>query len=212
MGSIFAHRDSAEWLFGGNAFSMSLSTRCLCRKPPRSSDVSKTIYGSEDLPVPNKSENHQAFFSSFLLSLPHTPPFLFFGILFPFSLFYLSHNFVRYYTHSIIMQRIETVFTQAIARQILTHVVVRWVQDFDISFFKQHPRGEIESTIEQLFGIIAKVFEMYGFPPYYLAISVFYGEKFVRRYGVKHNQIFNLLITRYATEPSHIPTIMLSSF
>jgi hypothetical protein len=95
------------------------------------------------------------------------------------------------------MQRIEAIFTQAVARQILTHVAVRWVQDFDINFFKQHPRGEIESTVEQLFGIIAKVFEMYGFPPYYLAVSVFYAEKFVRRYGVKHNQIFNLLITRY---------------
>lgn len=97
------------------------------------------------------------------------------------------------------MQRIEAVFTQAVARQILTHVAVRWVQDFDLTFFKQHPRGEIESTIEQLFGIIAKVFEMYGFPPYYLAISVFYAEKFVRRYGVKHNQIFNLLITSALT-------------
>jgi len=97
------------------------------------------------------------------------------------------------------MQRIEAIFTQAVARQILTHVAVRWVQDFDINFFKQHPRGEIESTVEQLFGIIAKVFEMYGFPPYYLAVSVFYAEKFVRRYGVKHNQIFNLLITSALT-------------
>jgi len=97
------------------------------------------------------------------------------------------------------MQRVEAVFSQAIARQILTHVAVRWVQDFDITFFKLHPRGEIESTVEQLFGIIAKVFEMYGFPQYYLAISVFYAEKFVRRYGVKHNQIFNLLITSALT-------------
>jgi hypothetical protein len=95
------------------------------------------------------------------------------------------------------MQRIESIFSQAIAKQILIHVAVRWVQDFDISFFKQHPRGEIESTVEQLFGIITKVFEMYGFPQYYLAVSVFYAEKFVRRYGVKHNQIFNLLFTRY---------------
>lgn len=157
---------------------------------------------------------------------------------------------------TITMQRIESIFSQAIARQILTHVAVKWVQDFDSTFYKQHPRAEIgmslsfsllftpfsplsfpplflfslhfahfffcwpfanvnfssfflyfsflsffsvviESTVEQLFGIITKVFEMYGFPQYYLAVSVFYAEKFVRKYGVKHNQIFNLLFTRY---------------
>jgi hypothetical protein len=92
------------------------------------------------------------------------------------------------------MQRIEAVFSQAIAHQILKHVCVRWVHDHDAVFFKQHARTEIDSTVEQLLNIIAKVFEMYGFPQYYLAISVFYADRFVRRYGVKHNQIFNLLI------------------
>lgn len=55
------------------------------------------------------------------------------------------------------MQKIEAVFSQAIARQILTYIAVKWVQDFDVHFFKQHPREEIENTVEQLFQIISKV-------------------------------------------------------
>jgi hypothetical protein len=103
-----------------------------------------------------------------------------------------------------IMQRTEYAFSEAITKQILINVAVQWVQDFDTIFFQQHTFEEIAATVEQLYGVFIRLFDSLGFPCHYLAISVFYADKFVKNNGMKHTQMFNLLFTRYTPSKNSI--------
>lgn len=83
-------------------------------------------------------------------------------------------------------------------RKILLHLCISWIEDNDREYLSSHPISEVEDTLNQLFAILLDLFEIYKFPRHMFVPVVMYANRFVSKYGIKHNQLFNLLLTRYA--------------
>jgi len=80
-------------------------------------------------------------------------------------------------------------------RKVLLQVCVSWIEDNDREYVATHPIATLEDTLNQLFGILLDLFELYKFPRHMFIPVVQYADRFVRKYGIKHNQLFNLLLT-----------------
>jgi hypothetical protein len=82
-------------------------------------------------------------------------------------------------------------------RKILLRLCISWIEDNDHEYLLTHPIAEVEDTLNQLFVILLDLFEIYKFPRHMFVPVVIYANRFVSKYGIKHNQLFNLLLTRY---------------
>lgn len=80
-------------------------------------------------------------------------------------------------------------------RKLLLRLCMSWIEDNDREYLSNHSFTEIEDTLNQLFGILLDLFEMYKFPRHMFIPVVLYSNRFVSKYGIKHNQLFNLLLT-----------------
>jgi hypothetical protein len=80
-------------------------------------------------------------------------------------------------------------------RKILLHLCISWIEDNDREYLTTHPLSEVEDTLNQLFVILLDLFEIYKFPRHMFVPVVMYANRFVSKYGIKHNQLFNLLLT-----------------
>jgi len=80
-------------------------------------------------------------------------------------------------------------------RKILLHLCISWIEDNDREYLNTHPLSEVEDTLNQLFVILTDLFEIYKFPRHMFVPVVMYANRFVGKYGIKHNQLFNLLLT-----------------
>jgi hypothetical protein len=80
-------------------------------------------------------------------------------------------------------------------RKILLHLCISWIEDNDREYLNTHPLSEVEDTLNQLFVILLDLFEIYKFPRHMFVPVVMYANRFVSKYGIKHNQLFNLLLT-----------------
>eukprot|EP00026_Physarum_polycephalum_P015574 Phypoly_transcript_16287.p1 GENE.Phypoly_transcript_16287~~Phypoly_transcript_16287.p1 ORF type:complete len:187 (+),score=30.29 Phypoly_transcript_16287:132-692(+) len=80
-------------------------------------------------------------------------------------------------------------------RKILLHLCISWIEDNDREYLITHPIAEVEDTLHQLFVILLDLFEIYKFPRHMFVPVVIYANRFVSKYGIKHNQLFNLLLT-----------------
>lgn len=80
-------------------------------------------------------------------------------------------------------------------RKVLLHLCISWIEDNDREYLLTHPAVEVEETLNQLFVILLDLFEIYKFPRHMFIPVVLYSNRFVRKYGIKHNQLFNLLLT-----------------
>jgi len=80
-------------------------------------------------------------------------------------------------------------------RKVLLQVCVSWIEDNDREYFSTHPISTLEETLNQLFSILLELFDMYKFPRHMFVPVVLYADRFVGKYGIKHNQLFNLLLT-----------------
>lgn len=80
-------------------------------------------------------------------------------------------------------------------RKILLHLCISWIEENDKDYLSTHPISEVEDTLNQLFAILLDLFEIYKFPRHMFVPVVMYANRFVKKYGIKHNQLFNLLLT-----------------
>jgi len=80
-------------------------------------------------------------------------------------------------------------------RKILLQLCISWIEENDREYLTSHPLSEIEDTLNQLFVILLDLFEIYKFPRHMFIPVILYANRFVSKYGIKHNQLFNLLLT-----------------
>jgi len=80
-------------------------------------------------------------------------------------------------------------------RKILVQLCISWIEENDFEYYSTHNCLEIEDTLNQLFSILLELFDAYKFPRHMFVPMVMYANKFVTKYGIKHNQLFNLLLT-----------------
>jgi len=80
-------------------------------------------------------------------------------------------------------------------RKLLIQLCISWIEDNDPDYLATHPYSEVEETLGQLFVILLDLFEIYKFPRHMFLPSILYANRFVSKYGIKHNQLFNLLLT-----------------
>jgi hypothetical protein len=80
-------------------------------------------------------------------------------------------------------------------RKILLQLCISWIEENDREYLNTHPSLEIEDTLSQLFVILLDLFEIYKFPRHMFIPVILYANRFVSKYGIKHNQLFNLLLT-----------------
>jgi len=81
-------------------------------------------------------------------------------------------------------------------RGLMISVANSWLSTFDQAFYSAHPRHNIDSTVNHLFDIICCLIENLKCVPQELFVPiVLYADKFVRIHGIKHNQLFNLLLS-----------------
>eukprot|EP01132_Coremiostelium_polycephalum_P001976 gene1976-2432_t len=73
--------------------------------------------------------------------------------------------------------------------------VYQWLAEHDPAYTSGLSFDEILEAIDEIFDIILSLLEMMKSPPDLLTVVVYYSNSFVARTGIKHNQLFNLLLT-----------------
>ncbi|GAM28328.1 hypothetical protein SAMD00019534_115040 [Acytostelium subglobosum LB1] len=73
--------------------------------------------------------------------------------------------------------------------------VYQWLSEHDPAYTSNLQFDKIIEAINEIFDIILSLLEMMKSPPSLLSAVVYYANKFVSRTGIKHNQLFNLLLT-----------------
>jgi len=78
---------------------------------------------------------------------------------------------------------------------LMVGVATSWVAKFDPEFFQLHTRSDIALTIDHLFDIIISLLTQLDCAPREFFVPVvLYCDRFIKRHGIKHNQLFNLLL------------------
>jgi len=80
-------------------------------------------------------------------------------------------------------------------RKVLLQLCIKWIEENDREYLLTHPLLEVEDTLNQLFVILLEMFDIYKFPRHMFIPVILYANRFVSKYGIKHNQLFNLLLT-----------------
>eukprot|EP01133_Synstelium_polycarpum_P008693 gene8693-10213_t len=73
--------------------------------------------------------------------------------------------------------------------------VYQWLAEHDANYTNNLSYEEILAAIDEIFDIILSLLEMMKSPASLLPAVIYYANKFVSRTGIKHNQLFNLLLT-----------------
>lgn len=82
--------------------------------------------------------------------------------------------------------------------RIMSKLATEWIERFDKEYFSSKDRKEVNEAIEYLFKILYHVLlnlECCS-PADILVPMLMYADKYVRKYGINHCQLFNLLLTR----------------
>jgi len=75
------------------------------------------------------------------------------------------------------------------------HALVRsWIQVNDTAFFLSHNLNDIEMTLHMLFNEILDFYDNFEFPRSMFPLAVMYADRFVAMFGIRHDQVFNLLL------------------
>ncbi|GAM17334.1 hypothetical protein SAMD00019534_005090, partial [Acytostelium subglobosum LB1] len=78
---------------------------------------------------------------------------------------------------------------------VLRRPVYQWLADHDAPYVRSSQPEKLTEAINEIFDIILSILEMLRCSPSLLSTIVYYSNKFVARTGLKHNQLFNLLLT-----------------
>lgn len=80
-------------------------------------------------------------------------------------------------------------------RDLLVHKMSQWLIQHDRQYYDSHVVADINDAIAEILDIITNLVGMLKSSSQMLAIIMLYADKFVKRSGIKHNQLFNLLLT-----------------
>jgi len=80
-------------------------------------------------------------------------------------------------------------------RDVLIHKMALWLKENDRAYYGSHLIEDIHNAIGDILDIITNLIGMLKTPTSLLAVIILYADKFVRHSGIKHNQLFNLLLT-----------------
>jgi len=83
----------------------------------------------------------------------------------------------------------------SIERDVLIHKMALWLKENDRVYYGGHLIEDIHNAIGDILDIIANLIGMLKTPTSMLAVILLYANRFVRHSGIKHNQLFNLLLT-----------------
>jgi len=80
-------------------------------------------------------------------------------------------------------------------RDLLVHRMSQWLVEHDRLYYNSHPLAEIHDAIAEILDIITNLVGMLKSSSHMLAVIMLYADRFVKRSGIKHNLLFNLLLT-----------------
>jgi len=80
-------------------------------------------------------------------------------------------------------------------RDALICKMAQWLQENDKAYYGSHLVDDVHSAIGDILDIIVNLLGMLKTPTNLLAVILLYADRFVKRSGIKHNQLFNLLLT-----------------
>eukprot|EP01113_Clastostelium_recurvatum_P033466 TRINITY_DN441_c0_g1_i3.p1 TRINITY_DN441_c0_g1~~TRINITY_DN441_c0_g1_i3.p1 ORF type:complete len:229 (-),score=44.70 TRINITY_DN441_c0_g1_i3:64-696(-) len=81
------------------------------------------------------------------------------------------------------------------ARLLMVNVATGWIAHWDPEFYNMHTRMDVALTIDHLYDIIISLLSQLECNPKEFFIPVvYYSDMFIRKHGIKHNQLFNLLL------------------
>jgi len=80
-------------------------------------------------------------------------------------------------------------------RDLLVLKMSQWLIEHDRLYYNSHVIEDIHDAIAEILDIITNLVGMLKSSSQMLAVIMLYADKFVKRSGIKHNQLFNLLLT-----------------
>jgi len=80
-------------------------------------------------------------------------------------------------------------------RDLLVHKMSQWLVEHDRLYYNSHVVADIHEAIAEILDIITNLVGMLKSSSHMLAVIMLYADRFVKRSGIKHNQLFNLLLT-----------------
>jgi len=80
-------------------------------------------------------------------------------------------------------------------RDLLVHRMSQWLVEHDRLYYNSHVVVDIHEAISEILDIITNLVGMLKSSSHMLAVIMLYADRFVKRSGIKHNQLFNLLLT-----------------
>jgi len=80
-------------------------------------------------------------------------------------------------------------------RDVLIYRMAQWLKENDVAYYNSHVTEDILSAIGDILDIIVNLIGMLKTPSSMLAVILLYADRFVKHSGIKHNQLFNLLLT-----------------
>jgi len=80
-------------------------------------------------------------------------------------------------------------------RDVLINRMAQWLKENDVAYYNSHVTEDILSAIGDILDIIVNLIGMLKTPSNLLAVIILYADRFVKHSGIKHNQLFNLLLT-----------------
>jgi len=80
-------------------------------------------------------------------------------------------------------------------RDLLVLKMSQWLIEHDRLYYNSHIIEDIHDAIAEILDIITNLVGMLKSSSQMLAVIMLYADRFVKRSGIKHNQLFNLLLT-----------------
>jgi uncharacterized membrane protein len=80
-------------------------------------------------------------------------------------------------------------------RDFLVHKMSQWLVEHDRLYYNSHVVSDIHEAIAEILDIITNLVGMLKSSSQMLGVIMLYADRFVKRSGIKHNQLFNLLLT-----------------
>jgi len=78
---------------------------------------------------------------------------------------------------------------------VLVHKMAQWLKEYDGLYYESHLIEDIHEAIEEILSVIMNLLGMLRTSSSMLMVIMVYADMFVKRSGIRHNQLFNLMLT-----------------
>jgi len=89
---------------------------------------------------------------------------------------------------------IQEIFHGAVSESMLTRIIRAWLEQNDQAFCDLYSPQLIEDRIDEYLEIIKTLLDNFKLPDHMILPVIIYANKYIRSHGVKHEQIFYLLL------------------